>query len=62
MKGWCVVTELGFEENNAGSCAKNPLQPDHVGILECQRVGIGVEVVQKRFYKGMNQDFRSISR
>ena len=50
MKGWSVVTELGFEADNAGSCDKNPLQPDHVGILECQRAGIGVAVVQKRFY------------
>ena len=62
MKGWCVVTELGFEADNAGSCAKNPLQPDDVGILECQRAGIGVAVVQKRCYKGMSQDFGSVSR
>ena len=60
MKDWCVVTELGYQADNAGSSAKNPLLL--IMLIFWNAKEQGVAVVETRRYKGMNQDFGSISR
>ena len=57
------MTELGYQADNAGSSAKLRLLYNRsIMLIFWNAKEQGVAVVETRRYKGMNQDFGSISR